>query len=123
MDRPIEVLVVDDQPRARRSLKALLATWAKAGRVREAANGLEALMAMEQACSDLVVMDVMMPEMDGLAATRQIRSRWPNTHIVILSMYPEYEDEALSAGADAFLTKGESPALLMERLATIATEM
>lgn len=123
MDRSIKVLVVDDQPRARRSLKALLATWPRAGEVREAANGLEALTQMEEACADLVVMDVTMPAMDGLTAARQIRSRWPNTHIVILSMYPEYADKALSAGADAFLTKGESPALLMERLATIAEEM
>jgi len=123
MDRPIEVLVVDDQPRARRSLKALLATWTRTGGVREAANGLEALAQMEESCADLVVMDVTMPAMDGLTAARQIRSRWPNTHIVILSMYPEYADEAISAGADAFLTKGESPTLLLERLATIAAEM
>jgi DNA-binding NarL/FixJ family response regulator len=123
MDRPIEVLVVDDQPRARRSLKALLATWAQAGAVREAANGIEALQQMETACADLVVMDVMMPEMDGLTATRQIRSRWPNTHIVVLSMYAQYAEDAISAGADAFLTKGESPALLMEQLAAIAAGM
>ncbi len=123
MDRPIEVLVVDDQPRARRSLKALLATWARVGGVREAANGLEALAQMEAACADLVVMDVRMPEMDGLTATRQIKARWPNTHIVILSMCPAYADEALSAGADAFLTKGESPARLMAQLAAIMGEL
>jgi DNA-binding NarL/FixJ family response regulator len=123
MERPIEVLVVDDQPRARRSLKALLATWGKVGGVREASDGIEALREMEKTCPDLVVMDVTMPGMDGLTAARAIKSRWPKTRIVMLSMYPEYADEALSAGADAFVTKGEPPAQLLERLAAVAAGM
>jgi DNA-binding NarL/FixJ family response regulator len=123
VDRPIEVLVVDDQPRARRSLKALLATWARVGQIREAADGNEALTEMERACPDLVVMDVTMPGMDGLTAARAIKARWPNTRIVMLSMYPEYANEALSAGADAFVAKGEPPRQLLERLAAVAAEM
>jgi DNA-binding NarL/FixJ family response regulator len=123
MDKQIEVLIVDDQPRARRSLKALLATWGKVGNVSEAANGCEALRQAETHPLDLVVMDVLMPEMDGLAAAREIKARWPDVKIVMLSMYPEYADEALSAGADAFVTKGESPRVLLERLAKVTGRM
>jgi CheY-like chemotaxis protein len=123
MERPLEVLIVDDQPRARRSLKALLATWTRIGDVHEAANGLEALIELETTHPDLVLLDVLMPEMDGLVTARQIKARWPDVKIVMLSMYPEYANEALSAGADAFLTKGEPPRLLLERLAAVAGNM
>ena len=123
MDRPMDVLVVDDQPRARKSLRALLATWSQVGAVREAAGGLEALAQIECMPPDLVVMDVLMPDMDGLTTARQIRARWPGTKIVLLSMDPSYANEALSAGADAFVTKGDSPRLLIERLAAVTGSM
>jgi DNA-binding NarL/FixJ family response regulator len=117
--RPLDVLVVDDQPRARKSLRALLATWGDVGTIREAAGGGEAIIEMEFQPPDLVVMDVLMPDVDGLTAARQIRERWPDTRIVLLSMDPGYADEALSAGADAFVSKGDSPQLLIERLAAV----
>jgi len=123
MERLIEVLVVDDQPRARKGLKALLATWGKVGCVHEAASGREALTQMEWARPDLVVMDVMMPEMDGLVTTQQIRASWPDTRIVLISMNPDYASEALSAGADAFVAKSESPRALLERLEAITGEL
>jgi DNA-binding NarL/FixJ family response regulator len=122
-DRVLDVLVVDDQPRARKSLRALLATWGQVGTVREAAGGREALAQIECTPPDLVVMDVLMPDMDGLTAARQIKARWPDTKIVLLSMDPSYANEALSAGADAFVTKGDSPRLLIERLATVTGSM
>jgi len=73
----IRVLVVDDQPRARKSIKTLLATWPDAGHVREAANGREAIRLVEESQPDVVLMDVRMPEMDGIEATRLIKARWP----------------------------------------------
>jgi DNA-binding NarL/FixJ family response regulator len=119
MDRSLDVLVVDDQPRARKSLTALLATWGKVGTIREAAGGRDAIAEIETMPPDLVVMDVLMPDVDGLTAARQIRARWPGTWIVLLSMDPSYAGEALSAGADAFVSKGDSPRLLIERLAAV----
>ena len=116
-----EVLIVDDQPRARRSLRALLATSPTAGAVREAATGLEAIQRVEEACPDLVVMDVRMPAMDGLEATRLIKARWPAVKIVVLSMYPEYQDEALAAGADAFVVKGDPQVQLLNCFAQITS--
>ena len=109
MVKRIQILVVDDQPRARRSLKALLATWPQVEGIREAANGREAVGLVEEYRPDVVLMDARMPEMDGLQATRFIKARWPQVKVIMLSMYADYLDEALAAGADAFVSKGEPP--------------
>jgi DNA-binding NarL/FixJ family response regulator len=115
----IEVIIVDDQPRARQSLRALLATSSVVGSVREAATGVEALQLLEEACPDLVVMDARMPELDGIAATRLIKTKWPSVRVVVLSMYPEYQNEALTAGADAFVMKGDPQVQILSRLAQV----
>ena len=119
MVEPIRVLIVDDQPRARKSLKALLSTWTRSAEIREASNGREALRLAEELPPDLVLMDVRMPEMDGLEATRQIKARWPQVRVVVLSMYVENQDEALAAGADAFVGKGEAPERLLDVVSAV----
>jgi DNA-binding NarL/FixJ family response regulator len=115
----MQILIADDQARARQSLKALLATWPTVERIREACNGQEAVLSMEAATPDVVVMDARMPEMDGVQATRVIKQRWPGVKVVVWSMYPEYEAEAWSAGADAFVTKGEPPEQLLARISAV----
>ncbi len=119
MTELIQALIVDDQPRARQSLKALLATCAQIGRVSEAANGQEAMRSVEECRPDLVLMDVRMPEMDGLEATRRIKAQWQDVKVVMLSMYGEYADEARAAGADAFVTKGESAERLLATISAV----
>jgi YesN/AraC family two-component response regulator len=94
----------------------LLSTWTRAADIREASNGREALRLVEELPPDLVLMDVRMPEMDGLDATGQIKARWPQVKVIVLSMYVEHGDEALAAGADAFVGKGEAPARLLDIL-------
>lgn len=120
MTAPLQILVVDDQPRARQSLRALLYTWPRAADVREAADGREALRLVERRPPDVVLMDLRMPRMDGLEATRLIKARWPQIHIVMLTLYAEYEAEALAAGADAFFGKGEPPDRLLATLSSLA---
>jgi DNA-binding NarL/FixJ family response regulator len=115
----MQILIADDQTRARQSLKALLATWPMVERIREACNGHEAVLSVEEATPDVVVMDARMPEMDGVQATRVIKERWPRVKVVVWSMYPEYEAEARSAGADAFVTKGEPPQQLLARISAV----
>ena len=112
----VRVLIVDDQPRARQSLKALLGTWSIVKTIREAANGKEALALVEESPPDLALMDIRMPEMDGLEATRRIKAKWPQVKIIVLSVYAEHEAEALSAGADAFVCKCEPPEALLKAL-------
>jgi two-component system NarL family response regulator len=116
MTESLKVLVVDDQPRARQSLRALLATWPQVGQVQEAANGKQAIGLVLESLPDVVLMDARMPVMDGLEATRFIKAHYPGVRVIILSMYPEYEDEAKTCGADAFVSKGESPDKLLDAL-------
>lgn len=104
-----QLMIVDDQRRSRQSLRAFLTTWPGVDNIREAENGRAALRLLEQAQPDLVLMDVRMPELDGLAATRQIKARWPHIKIIALSLYADSLAEARTAGADACISKGETP--------------
>lgn len=117
--KPILVLIVDDQPRARQSLRALLSTVPQVQEIREAANGQEAVRLAEEFQPDVVLMDVVMPMMDGLEATRLIKEANPRIKIIILSMYGDYQEKAKAAGADAFITKGEPPEKLLKTLETV----
>jgi DNA-binding NarL/FixJ family response regulator len=64
-------------------------------------------------------MDARMPEMNGLEATRLIKAKWPQIKIIILSMYLDFEGEALSTGADAFILKSDLPEKLRKTLAEV----
>ena len=118
MDKSFRILIVDDQLRTRQSLRALLTTKFPHVEIAEAANGVEAFHSVEQFKPGVVVMDVLMPEMDGLTCTRLIKSTTPSTHVIILSMYADYRTASLMAGADAFVSKGEPPEQLLELLKT-----
>lgn len=118
----VDILIVDDQPRARASLKALITTQFPSARIVEATNGAEALAVVEQIHPKIVLMDARMPEMDGVQATRLIKTRWPETRVVVLSMFPEYKTPALIAGADAVVSKGEAPEELLDALQKAAAQ-
>ena len=119
MNDRIRVLIVDDQPRARRSLKALLNTLPQVGEISEAVNGREGLRLIEESPPDLAVLDVRMPELDGLEMTRLVRAHWPQMRIMLLSMFDDCSAAALAAGADAFFCKGEPPQRLLETISSL----
>jgi DNA-binding NarL/FixJ family response regulator len=100
------ILIVDDSTHVRKALSAYLSTlsWLKV--VCEAADGQQALEMIESQTPDMILMDVKMPAISGLDATRVIKKRWPGIKIIILTLYPDYLDQAQQAGADAFLVKG-----------------
>jgi DNA-binding NarL/FixJ family response regulator len=100
------VLVADDQRSTRRGLKALLGIMPGVEWIGESVNGSEAVTQAAEARPDVVLMDVHMPVMDGLEATRRIKRQTPRVKVVLLSMYAEYEADAIAAGADIFLIKG-----------------
>ncbi len=117
MEQRIRLLIADDQPRSRDGLRALLATCSAVEVVGEAANGEEALLLMEDRRPTVVLMDARMPVLDGMQATRLIKSSWPEVRIVVLTMYSDYREIALAAGADAFLVKGCQPEELFGAIA------
>jgi DNA-binding NarL/FixJ family response regulator len=121
MTPPLQILIVDDQPRARQSLRALLSTWSPESEIQEAANGHEAVRLVEARQPHVVLMDIRLPEMDGTQATWLIKTCWPQVRVVVLTLYGEYEPQALAAGADAFIGKGEPPDQLLAALTSMAT--
>ena len=107
MDKQIDVLIADDQVKTRRGLKALLRFAPFIDMIWEAQDGEAAMKVVSEVKPDVVLMDIQMPVMDGLEATRRIKENWPEVKVIILTMYPYYEKKAMAAGADCFLVKGD----------------
>ena len=103
----IRVLIVDDHTVLRQALRLLLESHEELDVLGDVSNGREAAAVAEKMLPDVVLMDVVMPGLNGLDATRQIRKRCPNTRVLILSGYEEDEQiiEALRAGASGYLVK------------------
>ncbi len=118
MAHPVRVLIADDSARAREGLRALLATWPDITVVGEAANGQEALRLVAAFQPDVVLMDLQMPVLDGVQATRLIKQQWPATTVIVLTMYSLEQTAALAAGADVIVLKGSPPERLLTALGT-----
>ncbi len=107
---PIRVMLVDDHAVVRSGLRAFLLAFDDLTLVGEAGSGFEALALLGKANPDVVLMDLMMPEMDGAATTKAIRERNPHVQVVVLTSFPEEElvTKALKAGAISYLLKNVS---------------
>jgi DNA-binding NarL/FixJ family response regulator len=112
------IVLADDHVVVRQGLRALLEAEPDFAIVAEAADGLEVADLVERLKADVLVLDLMLPGLNGLEVTRQVQQRWPQTRIVILSMYANeaYVLEALRNGAAAYVLKEASAADLVHAI-------
>lgn len=119
---PIRVLVVDDQAMVRAGFRMLLADEPDIEVVAEASNGAEAVQAARATAPDVVLMDIRMPVLDGVEATRQIVEEGLPTRVLVLTTFDldEYVFSALKAGASGFMLKDARPDDLLNAIRTVA---
>ena len=118
----IRVLVADDQAMVRSGFRMLLGNEPDIEVVAEASNGLEAVQKAARFAPTVVLMDIRMPDVDGMQATRRIIARDPSARVLILTTFDldEYVYEALRAGASGFVLKDDPPEQLIAAVRTVA---
>jgi DNA-binding NarL/FixJ family response regulator len=118
---PIRILIADDQALVRGGLRMILDAQPDLQVVGEAADGREALQRARELTPDLVLMDVRMPELDGLETTRHLLGRDPSAKVVVLTTFDldDYVYEAIRAGASGFLLKSAPPQQLVAGIRTV----
>ncbi|GHD12276.1 response regulator [Zhihengliuella salsuginis] len=123
MTGKISVLLVDDQPLLRMGFSLILEAEESMEVAGEASDGIEAIEQVERLQPDVVLMDVRMPRMDGIAATRRIAEEHPDTRVIILTTFDldEYAFDGLRAGASAFLLKDVAPEELVHAVQLVAS--
>ena len=104
---PIRVMIVDDHAMVRRGLAAFMRSKTDLALVAEASNGDEAVALCEVSQPDVILMDLVMPKIDGIAVTRIVKERWPQTQVIALTSFQERDlvQKSLQAGAISYLLK------------------
>ncbi len=118
MDNPISIIIVDDHEVVRNGIRAYLETQPFFSVVGEAASGKEAIDLVSELIPDVVLMDLIMPGMDGIETTRRIKKISPRTQVVVLTSYHEdiHIFPALKAGATSYILKDMKMEKLVEAL-------
>jgi two-component system, NarL family, response regulator LiaR len=118
MDEPIRVFVADDHTIVRKGITALLSAKPEFEVVGEAENGREAVMEVERLRPDVILMDLAMPEMDGVEAIRAIKERQPDARILVLTSFAADDKSfpAIKAGALGYLLKDSGPQELVQAI-------
>jgi two-component system response regulator NreC len=122
MTEKVRILLADDHTIVRKGLAALLTGDGSAEVVGEASDGKETVVLAAQLRPDVIIMDIAMPEMSGIEATREIKAATPEVRILMLSMYDrrEYVRQSIQAGADGYLLKSDAPEMLVSAVVAIA---
>lgn len=122
MNLPVRVLIVDDHPVVRDGLRALLGSTTDVEVVAEAAEGLAAIREAKTHRPDVVIMDVHLPDLDGVEATRRLRRVVPESAVLVLSMLEDDDTvfAAMRAGARGYLLKGASQGDIERAIQTVA---
>ena len=120
---PIRIAIADDEDLVRHGLRVMLESQPDIEVIAEASNGRAAVEIVDRRRPDVVVMDIRMPELDGIEATRQIVARSPGIRVLLVTTFAldEYVYAALQAGAGGFLLKAARPAELVEAVRAVAS--
>ena len=123
MKKPIRVLIADDHAIVRQGLRQILSDTPDLTVAGEAENGVQAVQMVRAGDWDVVLMDVSMPDRNGIDALKLIKKEFPRLPVLILSMYHEeqYAIRALKAGAAGYLTKQSAPELLVTAIRQVAS--
>jgi two-component system, NarL family, response regulator LiaR len=118
MSQIIRVLIVDDHTIVRKGIRALLAEIDDLEVVGEAADGQEAIVQADRLRPDVILMDLAMPRMDGIEATRQIKTRQPESRVLVMTSFATDEKvlPAIKSGALGYLLKESAPADLIQAI-------
>ena len=119
----IRVIIVDDHAVVRSGLEQLLATTDDIELVGTASNGNEAIERVDELRPDVVLMDLSMPELDGVEATRRISATHPDSHVLVLTSFSDQPRilDALGAGADGYLLKHSDPDEIADAIRAVHT--
>lgn len=117
------ILIVEDHDKVRKALRTLLETKYSQYQVIEASTGEEAIALTFREPPHLVIMDITLPGMNGIEATRKIRTTYPSSHIVMFTVHEDeiYRQEAKAAGACAYVPKQALQSELLPQLASLLT--
>ena len=117
----VQILLVEDQTIVRNGLKMILELDEQFKVKAEASNGMEALEQLQKHPIDLVMMDIRMPKMNGMEATKQIKSQYPDMKVIILTTFEdeEYAYQTLKDGANGFLLKSSEPERLLSSIHSV----
>ena len=117
----VQILLVEDQTIVRNGLKMILELDEQFKVKAEASNGMEALDQLQKHSIDLVMMDIRMPKMNGMEATKQIKSQYPDVKVIILTTFEdeEYAYQTLKDGANGFLLKSSEPERLLSSIHSV----
>ncbi len=117
----VRVLIADNSPNILDSIASLLAAQPDLDLVGTARDGVEAIEKSSDLLPDVVIMDAQMPRMDGVEATRRIKQDLPGVGVLFFSVYTDYLEASVAAGADGYVSKDCKPAELFDEIRRIAS--
>lgn len=117
------IILADDHSILREGLKRVLESVPDLSVVGEAGNGIEALGLVEKLHPDIIILDISMPEMNGIEVSKLIHAKNPNSRILILTIHDDegYVTQLMKAGVDGYILKNSSPEIIIEAVRTVAT--
>jgi DNA-binding NarL/FixJ family response regulator len=123
MTDPLRVVIADDHPVFREGLRSLLSTDSEIEVVAEVASGADAVTRVDELQPDVVIMDLHMPGLDGVAATRDILGRSPHVAVLVLTMFDDDDSvfAAMRAGARGYLLKGSNQAEVVRAVLAVGS--